>query len=275
MSDSHLIDGALSRAASCLGLGLMLADVVWGSTRRSVHAIGAAALLAGATWQLLLGAMEIANDLDLPVLLDVLRSTTFGRSATRTLLVSCAFVLLTALLRRRPSAAGRASAVLGAAGVAFMLALEGHAAPTGRPSQQALVHAVHVAAAATWLGGLVALADITSARGKGMPARVIGFSGRALPLVAVAVGSGIIRTADHLGSVADFLVTDYGRVLAAKVAFVAAALGVAGRHRLRSLPRIRDGVVSPGFERDLGVEIVFAVTAVLFAAGLAQLAPPR
>lgn len=273
MSDEHLVDGALSHASACLGLALVLAEPVWGCSSRAIAGAGALALLGGVTWQSILGAAEIADDADPTGLFDVARSTTFGRSATGAVLASCAFVVMLAVLRRRRTRVAGVVAALGGFGVAMMLSLTGHAAPAGRPSPQVVAHAVHLSASAAWLGGLVALAE-ASAGGLVQPARILRVSRGALLLAALAVVSGAVRCTDHLGSCAD-LFTDYGRVLLAKVGFVAAVLAIAARHRGRTLPRVREGLVPSGFARDLGAEIVAAVTAVLLAAALAQLEPPR
>jgi copper transport protein len=135
----------------------------------------------------------------------------------------------------------RLIALVGAGLAPLGFALTGHTR-TMSPLVVALVaDLAHLAAAAVWFGGLVALVGILRRRraaddveGAGEAvARFSGLAGLALLLVAMTGSTlGVIE----VGGLAPLTSTTYGRLLLAKVALVALVAAAGGWNRLRLLP---------------------------------------
>ena len=267
----HLLDLVLSRAAAVLGLAFVIARIVVTGARPVFARVGGLLVIAGTLGQLLAGANEIAGTLTLVSIADVVRGTSFGSSAAAAL---GAGVVLAAVLptSRRRGSVTRLAGVAAAMAFALALSAQGHGAATpGRT----LVQAVHVAAASAWIGGLLVLAE-SAERGATSAHAVTTFSRIALWLVIVLGLSGILRAHAHVAFPSTELASDYGRVLVLKLVFGAGALGFAVRHRRVTLPRLaNEGAVPRTFGRDVTAELVLAVCAVLAAAALGQLPPPR
>ncbi|QBJ96641.1 copper resistance protein CopD [Rhodococcus sp. ABRD24] len=143
-----------------------------------------------------------------------------GRIGAATLACAAAVALISALAYRR-------TLVWPAAPVAALTALALIARPvSGHMSQQtlgALLDAVHVLAAATWFGMLVALA--LGARSRGAWAALLPrYSTIAWRCVWLLAATGIVNAAIRLGGFSPLLSTGYGRVVLAKVAALAALL---------------------------------------------------
>lgn len=167
--------------------------------------------------------------------------------------------------------------ILATLALATVPALSGHAAgAAGNPVLAVVNDTVHVLAAGAWLGTLalvlvVALPVITGrgGDGDGDVARVIQrFSPLALVCAAIVTLSGVVNTLLHVGSPAQLMATDYGRVLLLKVGVVAlvALLGFINwrviRPRLGTADATRRLRVSMAAELALAV-LVLGVTAVL------------
>jgi len=111
---------------------------------------------------------------------------------------------------------------------AIMALIDGasaHAIP-GWPGAGLLLDAVHVAAMAIWVGGLIAFLFAPDRR----------FRPYAIGGLALAIVSGLVLALAHLGSPAALVTTGYGWVLVVKAAIVAAAivLAVLGRRRIET-----------------------------------------
>ena len=266
----HLLDVTLSRAASVLGLGLIVARTGGGGVRAPIALVGSALVVAGTLGQLLVGTFAIAGTLSGDAVIEVVLGTVFGSTAATAIGAGAMLVVAYASARGRLPGSRLASA---AAAIAFAVALsaQGHGA---EPHTRTFLHAIHLGAASVWLGGLVALVDAVD-RGAASTRAVIAFSRGALWLVIVLVGTGAARAAAHVGSLAE-LWTDYGRVLVFKLALGAGALAFALRHRRRTLPLLSAGGAIPrAFGRDLTAELALAFCTLLAAAALGQLPPPR
>jgi len=168
-------------------------------------------------------------------------------------------------------------------GGALTLTFVSHAAATGSPKELVLDF-VHVVAVSAWVGGIAGLAFVTlpSMRARDeAEARLLGatvgrFSRTAMAAVAVIVASGTLASLDRLVLVEDLWETPYGIALAAKVALLALALGLAGLNLLVWGPRLRRGA---GASRRFLVRGVLGESAlgacILVAAGfLTAFAPP-
>lgn len=112
-----------------------------------------------------------------------------------------------------------------------------------------LVHAtmlVHVVCAATWFGGLVALAVVIRRRRAeddlgGAAAVVKRFSVLMTAVVGALVACGVVLTIAFLGSPGELFSTSYGLVLTAKIATALTIIGIAGYNHRRLVPAVMDG----------------------------------
>ena len=163
----------------------------------------------------------------------------------------------------------------GAAGLALLAAptLAGHALD---PNQwQALsvpADLLHVAAAATWLGGLLGLLFVVPRATRLEEVRVAAarrFSAAALAVVPLLAASGLARAVTELSAVSQIWSTSYGRAVAVKSALFAVllVLGYLNRRRLRSaFGRLR---------RPLRAEILVLAAVVVTVSVLTELRPGR
>lgn len=156
---------------------------------------------------------------------------------------------------------------------AASLALTGHATVGGAGMSEfggRLVHgmadAVHAMCATGWLGGLVAL-GLTARRANGaaLADALPRFSRLGYVLVAGILVSGCVNAAMLIETPRGLVTTDYGRLLLAKLALVAAMLGLALVNRLLLTPRIQRAAASRLFgwtvtaETGLGAAVLATV----------------
>jgi copper transport protein len=129
---------------------------------------------------------------------------------------------------------GRAAAGLLAAGLVATWAMLGHASETGSQTPLTVAaDAVHLLAAAVWLGGLAAILAMLwrQAPSGAVVTAVERFSPFAAGCVAVLAATGLYQAYLRVETPAAILTTGYGRLLLVKVALVAAVLAVASRTR--------------------------------------------
>ncbi len=114
--------------------------------------------------------------------------------------------------------------------------LSGHALDPGQPFYAPVADILHVAAAAIWLGGLVALAAVLAlVPGAAAERAARRFSTIALAAVLVVAATGLVRALTELSSVHQLWTTTYGRALLVKTGLFAVVLvlSYANRRRLR------------------------------------------
>jgi putative copper resistance protein D len=159
------------------------------------------------------------------------------------------------------------------------IAWTGHAAST--PGQLGYLHltadALHLVAAAAWIGGLIPLALLLDA-GRRYSASapleyeaVRRFSSLGIVSVATLVISGAVNTWILVGSFRGLIETEYGRVLMLKIAIFVIMLGFAAANRVWLTPRLtmdRTGTALRGLTRNSVIEIalglvIFTVVGVL------------
>lgn len=185
----------------------------------------------------------------------------------------------------------RTIAGAGAAVAPLGFALTGHTR-TMVPAWAGMVaDLAHLAAAAIWLGGLVALIGILRRRRAagdviGSGEAVAGFSGlAAVALVGVAM-SGAAMATIVVGGLGPLTSTTYGRLLMAKVALVALVAAAGGWNRLRLVPVLApdpDGDDAPligdprwqTLARILRVEVGVLLVVVAVTAALVNVTPAR
>jgi putative copper resistance protein D len=189
-----------------------------------------------------------------------------------------------------PGAAWRAALM----GIGALLLVDqawlGHAAEGGAGLWGALMilaYSAHVLAAAAWLGGLPPLFFVLQAAQDRGGAEEIGnpvaalkhFSVVALPAVALILISGAANVAFRVGSSLHALfLADYGYVLCAKAALVAAMLALACYNRFVALPRLHESYASGAgtlakTRASVGCELALGLF-VLGAAALLGVTPP-
>ncbi|MBI2156000.1 MAG: CopD family protein [Candidatus Rokubacteria bacterium] len=145
------------------------------------------------------------------------------------------------------------AALLGVAALGLSTA-SGHAAAVEGAPAAMLANGAHLAAAGVWIGGLPALALLCAAasREAGADARPFAvlaarrFSRWALAAVLVLVVSGALNAWTHVGSVAGFVGTTYGRLLLAKLALLVPILALGAVNRARHLPALSADAATTG-----------------------------
>ncbi len=237
-------------------------------------ALACALLLAFAV--LVSQALALAGTLDTAVVARLLGDSRFGTIwLLRQGALSAACVAL--LASHRAGVRGAQALALGAA--LFSLACApwaGHSA-TAEPGWQVLpAHALHLAAAAAWLGSLPVLLWLLVRHADTGAATLSRFS-RVAPafMLAIVVSGGWLAVV-HVERWPALLGTRYGALLLGKVALLAAVLALAARLR-RGL---RDRTAGGAFDQRTGVrwlalELVLAIVLLSLATSLAQSVPAR
>lgn len=164
------------------------------------------------------------------------------------------------------------SAIAALIGVGVAAAAAGHAATAPPQLIMRPVIALHVIAAAVWVGALIPLAKLVPLEdGRGALTR---FS-RVIPFgLAFLLATGFAIAVVQLGRVGALWQTGYGRVLLVKLMLVAGLLAVALWNRLRLTPLAQTGEVRP-LVRAIRLEILLAILVIGVAALWRYTPPPR
>lgn len=260
--------------------GVAFHAVVSRSARAGRDGIVTAALFAGLLASPLLIGFQGLDALGAPLsgLVDGevwaagLWATSYGRS---TLLAAAAFCV--AYAARQAGQRSRLERLLAVAalllvGIAFASA--GHA--SSAPPHFLTVPAVflHTVAVLLWIGALVPLATLLSSE-QPAQAALRGFSFAIPAIVGGLLVSGGALAAVQVQTVPALWQTDYGRVLLAKLALVAAMLALAAfnRYRLTAPALAGEAAVTRRLARVIRIEVVLA-TAVIAVLGLWRFTPP-
>lgn len=210
----------------------------------------------------------------------VMRDTAFGR-AWSVHLVLALVVCVAALIIR--AAAGRwfllASTTLLVASLGFI----GHAAmePGWVGILHSLNHAVHLLAAGAWLGGLIPLAALLTARQAGLPSGEVAtalrrFSGYATVAVVIVLVSGAVNVAMIAGKAGKLVASFYGEVLTVKLVLIAVLIIQAIANRYWFLPVMAKdpAVASRRLAWGVSSELVVGFLVLAAAVVLGTSAPP-
>ena len=215
----------------------------------------AVTLLSGAIWLLLqaisMTGLPPGEAMTSQVLSTVLDETQFGVvMEIRSIL---AIILATCLAYDRFPWADRL-ALAAALGLTASIAWTGHAASTlgALGNLHLAADALHLVAAASWIGGLVPFAlllAVVHRYGGDSLARYATerFSTLGIVSVATLMLTGIVNSWILVGSFRALLVTEYGQVLMLKLAVFAAMLVFAAVNRFALTPRL---AVSSGNDRE-------------------------
>jgi copper resistance protein D len=241
------------------------------------------AVVSGLTWVLLLTMSLSGEGLGEAVisgaLRDVLGLTQFGWMSQIRLALA---IVLSICLAFDRSELWRLLALAAAASLIASIAWTGHAAST--PSTLGYLHlasdALHLTAAAAWIGGLVPLVLLLGTLGyhRGWASleldAVRRFSTLAILSVATLILTGFVNAWILVGSFRGLVMTDYGQILMLKLAVFAVMLVFAALNRLVLTPRLaspsdeaRQGALH-ALRRNTLIEIalglsIFAVVGVL------------
>jgi copper transport protein len=178
---------------------------------------------------------------------------------------------------------GRRAAALGGCllGVLATVAVAGHAGSRAGAWYAVPLDVVHLAAAGTWLGGLVMLwlAALRVAPPDELAAVLPRYSRLAAGCVGVIVATGAAQAIRQVGEFAALGATGYGRLLIAKIALLAAVLAVAAVSRWLVHRRIAGQPVPAaritGLRRTVRVEATLGVCLVAVTAVLVATPPAR
>jgi putative copper resistance protein D len=211
----------------------------------------ALAAISGAAWLVLTAAAmsDRPPEQVFGVLWTVLSQTVFGRDWLARLLLACALAAtLPPLLSRHGHQSPwlvAAAAVLAAA-FAGTLAWSGHAA--GGLGSEAIFHpaadALHLIAAAAWVGALPPLVVLFAAAGTDDASLATArtaterFSILGIASVGTLLATGIVNTVYLVGSVPALYGTAYGRLLLIKIALFLAMVAIAAVNRFRLTPQL-------------------------------------
>ena len=209
---------------------------------------------------------------------DVLGSTFGAVMLVRLGVIIAAAVLLRPLLRGSGGESKADLALLGVLGVAAVATwpLTGH--PTASPvaGVSVVVDAIHLAAMAVWLGGLVMLGAflLRQANERELGAILPIWSRWAATAVAALILAGTVQALIEIASFKGLYDSTYGRLILAKIALAAAVIGVAAYSR--RLVRSRKAESGPGtLRRVVGVELAITAVVLGVTAAVVQIPPPR
>jgi copper transport protein len=197
--------------------------------------------------------------------------------SSRLILLGVVAALLPPVLRgSAPAWRGLTAAGVALAGLVTW-PLTGHAAAA--PLSAAIVAAdvVHLAAMAVWLGGLLTLTVFLLRR---TDPRVLGvvlpaWSRWAALAVVWLVAGGVVQAVVQVGAIRALWQTDYGRLLVAKVAILAATLAAAAYARRLVNRRQVPAAGAARMRRTVGVEVVATAVVLGLSAVLVQVNPGR
>lgn len=168
------------------------------------------------------------------------------------------------------------AAVLGLAVVALVPpVLTGHSASSGSHMLAVASLLLHVVGAALWVGGLLALGWVATLGSKRLGAAVRRYSALAAWCLAIVGVSGVVNASVRIESLGQVFSTEYGNLVLAKAAALA-ALGAFGlAHRRRIIPRLDDdGRAGGRFAGLAAVEILVMLATVGLAVALSRTPPP-
>jgi len=186
------------------------------------------------------------------------------------LALACLFVGGAWLASDAPPIAGAVAASL----IVAAFAISGHAAARNAPL--AIVMAIHVAAAAWWVGGLwILLRASKTEEGAAFADWVRRFSNQALCIVGALVAAGIVAAAFLLQFKFD-MARDYDRGLALKIGLACALLAVAAFNKFLLMPGLeRRLTAQPALRRSIIGELSLVACIVAATASLTTFASPH
>ncbi|WP_298456722.1 copper resistance D family protein [uncultured Cellulomonas sp.] len=233
-----------------------------------------AAWAVTAVTTMLLTLSDVAGRPVLQVLAPDVLPLALDLDTTRSLLSSAWLAALVAVgTRVARSPATGLLVLLAAVGAVVLPLLTGHAGHGELPALTATSLALHVVAAAAWVGGLAALVLHVRRSGAALAVALPRFSSLALVCFGLVGVSGAVTGWASLGGLGDLWASSYGRLLLAKLA-VLVGLGLAGHlHRRRTIAAVL-ARRPRGFVRLAAGELVLMGAAAALAVALSHTPPP-
>jgi copper transport protein len=240
---------------------------------------------------------SLRSAFDLGAIIPVANASSFGHDYLQLELVLALFGVAAAIALAvdRPERPERSVAELLATGSALAagaatLAMPGLAGHAGQRSPRGLalpLDAVHLAAGAIWLGGLIGIVVFwlnvgRESRVAALSVVVPRFSTTAFVSVLALIGTGIGQSLLQLPTLGSLWETNYGKALVVKIVLLFAALALAAVNLARTKPRLEAAGVRPSdgpaaallLRRLVQGEILFVAGALFAAAVLTSLPPP-
>lgn len=143
--------------------------------------------------------------------------------------------------------------------------------------------ALHLVAAAVWLGALVPLLWLLARKDDAANAarRLSGFHAVGLAAVLTLIGTGLINSFFLVGDLLALLTTRYGQLLGLKVVLFALMIWMAARNRLSHAPALTraisegtdPGMASARLRRSIGGELALGIIVLAIVAVLGAIEP--
>lgn len=167
------------------------------------------------------------------------------------------------------SAFGMVGVALGA----FSFAFDGHTVSEGPRALHAFANVVHVSAAGTWFGGLVALVAVAVHRQRAgdddpIGLLVVRFSSVATVALTVAAAAGVAMSLMIADGLDGYIDTEWGRRLIVKLVAVAVAAGLGAYNHIALVPRLAIDLADPDLARRARTTLVVEAMVLAFV-GLA------
>jgi len=240
---------------------------------------------------------SLRSAFDLGAIIPVANASSFGHDYLQLELVLALFGVAAGIAlavdrpeRRQRSVAellATGSALAAAAATLVMPGLAGHAGQRSPRGLALPLDAVHIAAGAIWLGGLIGIVVFwlnvgREGRVAALSVVVPRFSTTAFVSVLVLIGTGIGQSLLELPTLGSLWETNYGKALVVKIVLLFAALALAAVNLARTKPRLEAAGVRPSdgpaaallLRRLVQGEILFVTGALFAAAVLTSLPPP-
>jgi copper transport protein len=240
---------------------------------------------------------SLRSAFDLGAIIPVANASSFGHDYLQLEVVLALFGVAAAiaLLVDRPERPARSvaellatgSALAAAAATLVMPGLAGHAGQRSPRGLALPLDAVHIAAGAIWLGGLIGIVVFwlnvgREGRVAALAVVVPRFSTTAFFSVLALIGTGIGQSLLELPTLGSLWQTNYGKALVVKIVLLFAALALAAVNLARTKPRLEAAGVRPSdgpgaallLRRLVQGEILFVAGALFAAAVLTSLPPP-
>ena len=180
-------------------------------------------------------------------------------------------------MRTRKRAVARYQALVAFAGLGLALAASGHAAAAQPQWLTRPAVWMHIVAVAAWAGSLVPLAGLLRSDADAANTALRRFTAVIPWFVGALIVSGGVLAVVQLTRVSALWTTNYGAILAVKLAAVAVLLALAAANRFALTPKLQAGDTSARrrLRRSITAEILLALLIFALAAGWRFTPPPR
>ena len=266
----------VARLLLFVGLVLVVGAVVLGiyafgappASLRAVIVAGAVVVFAGTVGVVVAQAMTAGVGV-LALLGTSLRTMVISRSVAAVLLLGCALLLVRGT---RVLVLSLATGVL-ALGTMAVDVLSSHAGEESPAALNAFAQALHIAAVAVWIGGLVALL-VSIRRSSGDDAtRVTRRLSRLAGIgIVVVAATGVFRAVIEVQTWSNLVSTAFGALVLLKIGLLLLLAGLGAINRYINVPRLPRAF--PRLRRLVSTEALIALGALTVAAALVNVAPP-